>query len=308
MSGAIALVSARPYIFDMDSCMPTQLRESGFISSKVLSSIFERIERFFMTRSAVALTVCEALSDKIRKAAPKLPICQIEDFPLEGAGDSSERKIAELRDEFGLHGCKVILYTGNFKSYQGIELLVRAFALTKGARLLIVGSGEERSELEALVNALGVNDSVIFAGNGPLEDMGSFMALSDVLVSPRSEGENTPLKLYSYMAAKRPIVATRILSHTQVLSDKNAFLGEASPEGLAEAIALSLQDAVTANKKAELAYELVRTRYSRESFETKLLALYDGLLGNNLGEQINHYQIADDASVDSSQKIVGNDS
>jgi len=49
-----------------------------------------------------------------------------------------------------------------------------------------------------------------------------------VLVSPRSSGTNTPLKIYQYLRAGRPIVATRLLTHTQVLSDQTAILTPAT--------------------------------------------------------------------------------
>lgn len=274
MAGLLGLLFSRPYIFDMDSCMGTQLREGRFL--RLLAPVVDAVEKFFLRRSAVTLTVCEALSEKVRSAVPGVAICQIEDFPLEGSADFSAERVEALREEFGLQNLRPVVYTGNFKSYQGMDLLLRSFALVKDtqARLLLVGSGEERAELETLCHQLGIAERVLFAGARPPEEMGDFMALADVLVSPRCEGENTPLKLYSYMAAGRPLVATNIRSHTQVLTDKTAFLAQACSEDFAAALSTALSYRAEATSKARRAQQLVEQSYSKAAFQKKLLGLY----------------------------------
>ena len=59
---------------------------------------------------------------------------------------------------------------------------------------------------------------------GPPPRFPRILLAADVLVSSRSRGTNTPLKIYQYLRAGRPIVATRLLTHTQVLSDETAIL------------------------------------------------------------------------------------
>ena len=81
--------------------------------------------------------------------------------------------------------------------------------------------------------AAGIGPATIFAGQRPAEEIPAYLDAADVLVSPRSLGTNTPLKIYQYLRSGRPIVATRLLTHTQVLDDDVAFLTEATPEGFA---------------------------------------------------------------------------
>ena len=59
----------------------------------------------------------------------------------------------------------------------------------------------------------------------------------DLLVSPRIRGTNTPLKIYSYLRSGKPIVATNLLTHTQVLTPEIARLVDPKPEPFAAAIA-----------------------------------------------------------------------
>lgn len=56
-----------------------------------------------------------------------------------------------------------------------------------------------------------------------------YLAQADILVSPRSKGSNTPMKLYSYLASGKPILATNLWTHTQVLTAASAVLTEPRP-------------------------------------------------------------------------------
>jgi hypothetical protein len=87
-----------------------------------------------------------------------------------------------------------------------------------------------------------------------------------VLVSPRSTGTNTPLKIYQYLRAARPIVATRLLTHTQVLSDEVAILTEPTPEAFAPGIGRVLTDETLARRIAAQARILAETRYTYDAY------------------------------------------
>ena len=62
-----------------------------------------------------------------------------------------------------------------------------------------------------------------------------------MLVSPRVHGTNTPLKVYEHLASGKPLVATRIWSHTQVLDDSVCFLVEPEPDSMAKGLLRALQ-------------------------------------------------------------------
>ena len=84
IAGIIGILTKKPFIYDMDSCMPTQLKDSGFLNIKPLLSFVKALESFFIKRSAGILTVCSALSDKAKKkASDSSRVFQIEDFPYE---------------------------------------------------------------------------------------------------------------------------------------------------------------------------------------------------------------------------------
>ena len=70
---------------------------------------------------------------------------------------------------------------------------------------------------------------MVFTGQQPAREIPAFVQACDILVSPRIRGTNTPLKIYSYLRSGKPIVATDLLTHTQVLSDGVARLVAPKP-------------------------------------------------------------------------------
>src|SRR5207302_10484000 len=135
------------------------------------------------------------------------------------------------------------------------------------ARLVLAGGRPDQVEAaRRQAAAAGIGTSTIFAGQRPAEEIPAFLDAADVLVSPRSLGTNTPLKIYQYLRAGRPIVATRLLTHTQVLDDDVAFLTEASPAGFAAGILTALSDRQLAREVGERARHLAETKYSYEAY------------------------------------------
>src|SRR5258706_11640699 len=102
------------------------------------------------------------------------------------------------------------------------------------ARLVLAGgSADHVARAKAQAHAAGIGDVAIFAGERPAAEIPAYLLAADLLVSPRSRGTNTPLKIYQYLRSGKAIVATRLLTHTQVLDDDTAFLTEATPDGFA---------------------------------------------------------------------------
>src|SRR6185295_8032277 len=135
----------------------------------------------------------------------------------------------------------LILYTGTFEKYQGLDLLFAAMALVRevqpDARLLLAGGKPDQVEAARIeARDIGIDDVTIFAGERPAAEIPAFLQACDVLVSPRSRGTNTPLKIYQYLRAGKPIVATRLLTHTQVLGEDTAILTGTSPREFADGI------------------------------------------------------------------------
>jgi glycosyltransferase involved in cell wall biosynthesis len=167
-----------------------------------------------------------------------------------------------------------VLYSGNFEPYQGVGMLVEAAARVERAQFVFMG-GEAR-EIEALrEQARASGARCVFSGKRPPSELPAFLGLADVLVSPRLHGENTPFKVYTYLASGKPLVATRIPTHTQLLDDSLAFLVAPTAEALAEGIRRALSAPGEAQEKAAAARALVQREYSEARYREKVRAAYE---------------------------------
>jgi glycosyltransferase involved in cell wall biosynthesis len=132
--------------------------------------------------------------------------------------------------------------------------------------VLAGGQPEQINAARAHADAQGLSGAVVFTGERPAEEIPQLLDAADVLVSPRSQGTNTPLKIYQYLRSGRPIVATRLVTHTQVLDDEVAFLTPATPAGFARGILDAITDRTKARDVAERAKRLAETKYSYEAY------------------------------------------
>ena len=267
----LALALGVPHLYDMHSSLPQQLTNFEFTKSRLLKHLFARMERFVVRRSNVVVVICPHLAQLVNEIEPSVPSVLIENAP--GSGDTPlDGSGRRIRAELGLGDeAPVVLYTGTFESYQGLDLLFAAarhvLASRPDVRFVLAGGRPEQIEIaRRQAAAAGVASAVLFAGQRPAEEIPSFLDAASVLVSPRSTGTNTPLKIYQYLRSGRPIVATRLLTHTQVLDDEVAVLTSATAEAFGAGILTVLADPARARSIAGQARELATTKYSYEAY------------------------------------------
>jgi glycosyltransferase involved in cell wall biosynthesis len=279
-----ALPAARlrgiPVIYDMDSSLSDQLSYGGRLENATILAFLRSIERATLRRCSLAITVSTSLTEAVHAMEPGIPVAQIEDCPLDEALRAPDPpRVAALRAQFEIGERRAIVYTGNLESYQGIELLLDAFTLVAAASadavlVLVGGSPAQIAATRSRAAALGIEQRVVLTGQRPAEEMPEWMALGDLLVSPRLHGGNTPLKLYSYMWSAVPIVATDLPTHTQILDASDAVLCAATAEGMAKGMLDVLADPARFAPLGAAARARVTSNYSREAFRRKLLAAY----------------------------------
>jgi glycosyltransferase involved in cell wall biosynthesis len=264
-----------PHLYDMHSSLPQQLGNFKFSQSRVLRWIFERFERVAVTRSRVVIVICPELERLVRELRPGSEPVLIENAPGagEGGGALAPRAVrGAVRTRYGLQDpAPVILYTGTFEAYQGLELLFAAapsvLRARPDARFVLAGGAPAQIEaFKSQVRSLGIDGQVVFTGERPASEIPDLLAAADVLVSPRSRGTNTPLKIYQYLRSGRVIVATRLLTHTQVLDDSVAILTDATPAAFAAGILQAIGDPAAASRIGDAAAELAATKYSYEAY------------------------------------------
>jgi glycosyltransferase involved in cell wall biosynthesis len=267
----LAALLGVPHLYDMHSSLPQQLTNFAYSDSRIVKAIFGWLERFVVRRSRVVIVICQQLEEVVRGIDAAVPSVLIENSP--GSGDSPvEGSGVAVRRALGLDArTPVVLYTGTFEAYQGLDLLFAAMkkvlAERPDARLVLAGGRPEQVDAaQRQAVRSGIGSATVFAGQRPAEEIPAFLDAADVLVSPRSLGTNTPLKIYQYLRSGRPIVATRLLTHTQVLDDDVSLLTPATPEGFAAGILTAVNDPERARAIGSRARQLAETKYSYEAY------------------------------------------
>ncbi len=269
------LPSGVKFVVDMDSDLGEQLAHSKSLVARLLGPLADSLHQRSLLRADLAIVINARLEEAARRKRPGLPVHRLEDPPLVSALTDVDREAAALlRLELGLGDAPVALYTGNFEPYQGVEMMAHAAALSERAVFVFVGG--EGEDIAALKSRLGPASlsRCRFVGKQPPETLPRWMALADVLVSPRTLGGNTPFKIYTYLASGRPIVATRLDTHTQVLTGDTAFLVEPTAAALAEGIDAAVRDPDQRARRAANGSALLEREYSVARYREKVQAAY----------------------------------
>jgi glycosyltransferase involved in cell wall biosynthesis len=287
--GVIGVVLAAllrvPHLYDMHSSLPQQLTNFAFSGSRMLRRAFLWIERVMIRRSRVVIVICPSLEETVRSIDGDARTVLIENAPGAGDAQASTADATAIRARHGVaETVPLVVYTGTFEAYQGLDLLFDAMAIVRrsrpDARLLLAGGHRDQvAQAQEQARAAGIGDVTIFAGDRPAAEIPAYLLAADVLVSSRSRGTNTPLKIYQYLRAGKPIVATRLLTHTQVLSDDTAILTGVSAEEFGTGVLAAITDTARAARVGVHAKELAETKYSDEAYLERTRQACDMLFG-----------------------------
>jgi len=293
MAMAFRLIFGIPYIYDMDSSMSLQILQK-FPLLKPFGPIFRWCEGLAIRRALMVIPVCDSLAD-IARSAGASHVRVLTDVSMiskeatvqatSDAGDSHAKKscpVTDLRFQFGIQGI-CFMYIGNLESYQGIDLLLDALAKalqsnTQLDLIVVGGTAEAIAKYQTKAKHLGIEDRTHFTGHLPVSMMQSLFEQADVLVSPRIKGENTPMKIYSYLDSGRPILATDLATHTQVLTQEVAELVRPEAQDMAQGMLRLASSSEIRKRLAGAAKELAERKYSQAAYESRLNAIYDEIL------------------------------
>ena len=184
----------------------------------------------------------------------------------------------------------LVVYAGHLYAWKGVDVLLDALVEVPEADGLIVGGHAKEPDLarvRALADKLGIASRVRFTGLVDPPDVRALLSQASVLVLPNpasaiSTRFTSPLKLFEYMAARRPIVATDLPAMREVLTpDVNAiFVVPGSGPALSAGIRRVLSDPELAVRLSEAAATAVLD-YTWDRRAERL----EALLGSVVGER-----------------------
>jgi glycosyltransferase involved in cell wall biosynthesis len=272
-----------PHVYDMGNDWADVLRNYGLGARNPLTVVADALENVVIRHSDAVIAHFPLIADRVAQRTTT-PVETIFNISLEA--DPDPALASYIRASWVPDGSKVILYSGTLEPYQGVHLLLESMVeLRHSSAVLVVVGGrpEQVDELAKRASELGVGDTVRLLGIVPSTLIPAYLMAADVLVSPRERGRNTPLKLFSYLRAGRPIVATDIASHTQVLNERSCVLVRPTAQGLAAGIRSLLDDGPIRISAIEGARAL-QAEYGIERYVRGVARAYQFVGGNPVDE------------------------
>lgn len=274
-----------PYIYDMDSSMVTQLLDKAPVLEKI-EGLLRFIESLPARYAKIVVPCCDALADDVKpyRLSKDKPTIALKDISLldksqkiPSSGINIQQHVSN--SDKAIVPQKVLMYIGNLESYQGIDLMIEGFAKACSSMsdlvLIVVGGEQQHIDVyQTKAAKLNVAESVFFLGKQPVTDLYALMIQSDILLSPRTQGINTPMKVYSYLDSGVPVIATRLPTHTQVMSDENTLLVEPDAEYFSQGILSLVNDPKLRFSLTKHAAEFIRKEHSWDSFDRVVNQIY----------------------------------
>jgi glycosyltransferase involved in cell wall biosynthesis len=276
-----------PLIYEVNGDLVEEYRQVGIKLSRAQWAAIHFLTRR-MFRAAHVVTVSETLK-QTAVARWRLDPARVDGISNGAHTDAFARpdgeQVDRTRAQYGLNGSPIIMFVGTFKPWHGLDLLLDAFSqvvfsLRQEARLVLVGDGPLREELQQKVATLHLTPYVTFTGIVPHEDVPALLAAADIaVVNPRLTGASasqSPLKLFEYMAAGKAIVAPTMPNVEQVLKHgENGYLVPPDHcDSLAHGLAQLLEDGELRRAMGQAARQQALARHSWE----KTVAEIEGIM------------------------------
>ena len=193
-----------------------------------------------------------------------------------------------LESKYNLIGKKVVLFVGKFQEWEDLPKLVEVFSKVrernKSVKLMLVGDGPERGNVEDSIARFSVKEDAIVTGFVPYEDVPKYYSLCDVFLMTRPKCTlndlTTPIKPVEAMAMGKVIVSTDVGGMEEIITDgETGFLVEDSVNALAEKVDYVLSRPDIRRGIGENAREYVLREREWETIISRLAKEYETLTG-----------------------------
>ena len=218
-----------------------------------LGAIARRRERAVLQHAMLRVAVSAEVAAQVDEVAPEgRTVVVANGVDLDLFVDLPDRESA--RGGLGLSPETVAaVFVGALRPWHGLDVAIRALPDAPAeVRLLVAGDGPVATELRTLAHGLGVSDRVDWLGHVPHAAVPGVLAAADIAIAPypdRGTFSFSPLKLYEYLAAGTPVIASDIGQIPEVLAGGRfgTLVTPGDPLALAEAFTRFADDPAPAH-------------------------------------------------------------
>lgn len=255
---------------------------SDIIRQKALSILFQPLLHFALERCAALIATSPNYIESSSVLSAYRQRCRVipHGIPIEQFDRYDPEAVAEIREQYGP---RIVLSVGRVIYYKGFDYLIRSMARVRG-RLLIVGDGPLRGDLERETRSQGLADRVAFLGE--VEDMVPYYHAADVFVlASVARSEAFGIVQLEAMACGKPVVNTRLASGVPFVSVDGLTgltVPPEDPEALASAINLLLDDPDLRANYGRAARRRVQEEFSLDLMISRTLKLYSEVMESSV--------------------------
>ena len=277
-TGLLLKLFGKKVIYDVHEDVPRQILNKPWIKPilrKIIASVFEAFENFSSRRFDRIITATPVIDERFIKQ--KCRSVNINNYPKLEEFIPTTTKWEE-RDNS-------VCYIGGITKVRGVLELVKASGKSL-ARLKLAGkfeSDEIKAQIEAMDEWQKV-DYFGFIGREQVAEILSTVKAGVVTIHPIPNYlESLPIKMFEYMAAGIPVIASNFPYWQKIYSEGECglFVGPQSVEQITQAIDWILSHPEEAEQMGKRGRELVLQKYNWGAEELKLLRLYDEILREN---------------------------
>lgn len=243
----IARLRRMRYVYDVEDIWPESAVISGLLREGMLLRIMVRLEKFVYRRADRIIVVTpRAKANLVRKGVDPEKVAVMPKWVDDSLfSDVSPEIRNEIRSRHGWEGEFVVMFAGNLGYVQRLDTVieaVRELPASSKVRVVFVGDGSDRPNLEESARAAGVVQRVGFLGRQPQEAMGPLMAAADALLVHLKESELSeyviPAKTLAYLAAGKPVLMAMSGAPAELVESARAGIVVPSedPEAMARAM------------------------------------------------------------------------
>ena len=284
---AVSRLRRAPFVYNVQDIYPDVAVRLGILESRRTIGAFRALERFVYAKAAAVSVICEGFRDNLlAKGVPGGKIRVIPNF-----ADTDFIRPLDRRGEFsrahGLDGRFVVLFAGNVGLSQGLDRVLEAAELLAGEPeilFLIVGNGAAKAGLVETARRRRLGN-VVFRPFFPYRDIPKMYASSDVGLVPLKRGvteESVPSKVFSILAAGRPLIASVDEGSETWRLVREAGCGMCvppeDPKALAEAILRLRRDRETGRRMGLAGRACVEKDFSRRPIAMKYDQLFKSVV------------------------------
>ncbi len=191
-------------------------------------------------------------------------------------------KRTEFRRQMGIDPEVILIgFGGRFEPVKRLDLLIQGFTevhqLRPETRLVLAGEGSLRAELESQARQLDLVDSVIWPGF--VQDMPGFLSALDIYVQT-SVNEGLSLSILEAMAARKPVIATKVGGNVEIITDHvdGLLIPPLNTIEITKALLMLIQSPELGSQFASAAAQKLQAKYGLEQMVEKYQHLYEGVV------------------------------